>query len=292
MNYEVSHRTLYRYETPVVHSNQRLHLTPRPVADQTIISHALLIEPAPTMRRDSIDTFGNPIVTLEIDREHSTFTVQATSRISVTPRPRVDLSRSMPWQDVANMLRSGPAPLDLDVVQYACSSRLTTPTLAVADFALESFTPGRPVLEAAFHLSRRIFSDFRFDPTATDVSTPIAEVLRKRRGVCQDFSHLALAAIRALKLPARYVSGYLLTRPPPGQTKLRGTDASHAWISVWAPEIGWVDFDPTNGLVPTDEHITIAFGRDYDDVNPISGVILGGAEHTVTVGVDVDQIPG
>lgn len=291
MRFEISHRTLYRYETPVVHSDQRLHLSPRAVAHQTILSHALLIEPAPTLRRDGIDTFGNPVVMLEIDREHATFAVEATSRIAVAPRPRVDLARTEPWESVAEALQYAAPPFDLDVVQYTCASRLTAPTLAVFEFALESFTPGRPLLEAAFDLSRRIFTEFRFDPTATDVSTPLAEVLRKKRGVCQDFSHLALAALRSLKLPARYVSGYLLTRPPPGQPKLRGADASHAWISVFAPGVGWVDFDPTNGLVPSDEHIAIAFGRDYDDINPISGVILGGADHTVSVAVDVDHIP-
>ncbi len=290
MNYEISHKTLYRYETPVVHSHQRLHLTPRVVERQTVASHTLLIEPAPTLRRDALDAFGNPIVTLEIDRDHSTFTVQSLSRIEVTARTPVDPARSTPWELLRDSLRSGPAPFDLDVVQYASASRLTSPTLAVAEFALESFTPGRPVIEAAFDLSRRIFRDFKFDPTATDVSTPTAEVLRIRRGVCQDFSHLALAAIRALRLPARYVSGYLLTRPAPGQTKLRGADASHAWISVWDPGFGWVDIDPTNGLMPTDEHIAIAFGRDYDDINPISGVILGGASHTVSVSVDVDPV--
>jgi transglutaminase-like putative cysteine protease len=136
-------------------------------------------------------------------------------------------------------------------------------------------------------LVTRIYHDFVFDPTATDISTPVTEVLRNRRGVCQDFSHLALACLRALHLPARYVSGYILTSPPPGQPRLAGADASHAWISVWAPDIGWVDFDPTNGLMPRDEHITIAYGRDYDDVSPISGILLGGSEHSVRVGVDV-----
>lgn len=292
MNYEISHKTLYRYETPVVHSHQRLHLTPRAVERQTITSHTLLIEPAPTIRRDTFDAFGNPVVTLEIDRDHSTFTVQSMSHIEVVARAAVDPARSTPWEDVRDRLRSGPAPFDLDVVQYASASRLTAPTLAVAEFAYECFEPRRPVIEAAFDLSRRIFREFKFDPTATDISTPIAEVLRIRRGVCQDFSHLALAAIRALKLPARYVSGYLLTRPAPGQVKLRGADASHAWISVWDPGLGWVDMDPTNGLIPTDEHIAIAFGRDYDDINPISGVILGGASHTVAVSVDVDPAAG
>lgn len=291
MTYEISHKTLYRYETPVVHSHQRLHLSPRPVDNQRVLSHTLLIEPAPTQRHDGRDAFGNPVVTLEIDRDHSTFTVQALSRIELTPHAPVIPSSTTPWEQVRDRLRVGPAPFDIDVVQYASASRLTAPTLAVAEFAHESFTPGRPYVEAAFHLSCRIFREFKFDPTATDVSTPTAEVLRIRRGVCQDFSHLALAAIRALKLPARYVSGYLLTHPAPGQQKLRGADASHAWISVWDPACGWVDIDPTNGLMPSTEHIAFAYGRDYDDINPISGVILGGASHTVAVSVDVDPVP-
>ncbi|MFN3869107.1 MAG: transglutaminase N-terminal domain-containing protein [Hyphomicrobiaceae bacterium] len=288
--YDISHKTTYRYATPVVHSDQRLHLAPRAMPNQTINAHALLIEPAPTHRRDGVDSFGNPISVLEIDREHSTFTVQATSRVTVVAAPRVELAQSMPWEDVAHLLRCGPPPHDIDIVQFTSSSRLTMPSLAIADFALQSFTPGRPVLEAAFDLTRRIFTEFRFDPTATDVSTPVTEVLRLKRGVCQDFSHLALAALRALRLPARYISGYLLTRPPPGVAKLRGADASHAWIAVWAPGHGWVQFDPTNGIVPTDEHIAFAHGRDYDDINPVSGVILGGADHTVSVAVDVDPV--
>jgi len=143
------------------------------------------------------------------------------------------------------------------------------------------------VLEAAIDLTRRIYADFKFDPAATDISTPVSEVFRQRRGVCQDFAHLALATLRAMRVPARYVSGYILTRPPPGQPKLRGADASHAWVSVWSPETGWVDLDPTNGVVVADEHIAIAWGRDYDDISPISGVLLGGGTHTVAVGVDV-----
>lgn len=146
-------------------------------------------------------------------------------------------------------------------------------------------------LTAAWHLTRRLFADFTFDNTATDISTPIATVLKQRRGVCQDFSHLALACLRAAKIPARYVSGYLLTHAPAGQPKLKGTDASHAWISVWSPETGWVDLDPTNGSMPQEQHISIAYGRDYDDVSPISGVLLGGGKHTVSVAVDVSETP-
>lgn len=291
LKYEINHTTLYRYETPVLHSHQRLHLTPRDVGHQEIARHTLEIEPTPTMRRDDVDSFGNPVVMIEIDREHRTFSVRATSIIEVTVRAMPDPMATSPWEEVAASLSGCAAGgCDIDVIQYACPSRLTPASLETLEFAAQSFTPGRPVLEGARDLTHRIFSQFKFDATATDVSTPVLQVLRMRRGVCQDFSHLALACLRSLKLPARYVSGYLLTRPPPGHPKLRGADASHAWISVWAPETGWVDFDPTNGIIPLDEHIAIAYGRDYDDINPISGIILGGADHTVSVSVDVDPV--
>ena len=158
------------------------------------------------------------------------------------------------------------------------------------DYARPSFPPDRPVLEAANDLTQRMYADFIFDSTATDISTPVSHVLRNRRGVCQDFAHVAITCLRALGLPARYVSGYLLTLPPPGMEKLQGADASHAWISVWAPEVGWVDFDPTNGVIPTDSHITVAYGRDYDDVSPVSGVLLGGRDQRMTVAVDVTPV--
>lgn len=290
MKFDISHKTLYRYEAPVVHSHQCLHLTPRELPRQRLHTHTLLIEPAPSLRHDSVDSFGNPTVMLEIDHQHDVFVVHATSTISVDEPPVFDVAATPRWEIVAAAMEKGPPPFDLDVVQFATPSRLTPPSHAVADYAEASFTPGRAVAEAALDLTRRIFADFRFDATATDVSTPIDEVLRMRRGVCQDFSHLALACLRAMGLPARYVSGYLLTRPPPGMPKLRGADASHAWVSVAIPGLGWIDFDPTNGIMPSDEHVAIAFGRDYDDVNPISGIILGGANHSVTVAVDVDAV--
>jgi transglutaminase-like putative cysteine protease len=157
----------------------------------------------------------------------------------------------------------------------------------LADFARASFHPRRPLLDAAIDLMHRIHDEFRFDPSATTITTPVSRVLEERHGVCQDFAHLQISCLRALGLPARYVSGYLLTYPAPGMEKLQGADASHAWISVWAPEAGWVDFDPTNGIIPADEHITVAYGRDYNDVSPISGLLLGGNRQKMTIAVDV-----
>ena len=287
MIYEVSHRTVYRYSTPVVQSQHVLHMSPRAVARQTVKGHALLIDPAPTIRTERDDYDGNRAVMFDIEQEHHELIIHARSTIDVSSPPQIDLAASMPWEALVARVGQSAPENDLSVVRYACASRLTRPTVEIAEYARASFPANRPVLMAAWELIKRIYADFVFDATATDVSTPVTTVLQQRRGVCQDFSHLALACLRALHLPARYVSGYILTRPPPGQQKLAGADASHAWISVYAPEFGWVDFDPTNGLMPRDEHITIAYGRDYDDVSPISGILLGGSEHQVAVGVDV-----
>jgi transglutaminase-like putative cysteine protease len=287
MIYDVSHKTVYRYTTPVVQSQHIVHMSPRLVERQRVKGHTLLVDPAPTIRNEREDYYGNRVVLFDIEQEHDELTVHAKSTIEVAARQPVDLPGSAAWETLAEAPASGTGALGLDVVRYACASRHTRPTLELAEYAKKSFSPNRAVLLGAWDLVTRIYHDFVFDPTATDISTPVTQVLHRRRGVCQDFSHLALACLRALHLPARYVSGYILTSPPPGQPRLAGADASHAWISVWAPEAGWVDFDPTNGLMPREEHITIAYGRDYDDVSPISGILLGGSEHSVTVGVDV-----
>ena len=287
MIYDVSHRTVYRYTSPVVQSQHIVHMSPRAVDRQTVKGHTLLIDPAPTIRTEREDYYGNRVVMFDIEQQHEELVVHAKSRIAVSEPPAVNLDSSMPWDALAASVADAKGDVDLEVQRYACASKHTRPTFEIADYARPSFVPGRPVLRAAWDLIARIYDDFVFDATATDVSTPVMKVLQQRRGVCQDFSHLALACLRATHLPARYVSGYILTSPPPGAPRLAGADASHAWISVWSPEFGWVDFDPTNGLIPRDEHITIAYGRDYDDVSPISGILLGGSEHSVAVGVDV-----
>lgn len=290
MIYDVSHRTVYRYSSPVVQSQHIVHMSPRAVERQRVKGHALLIEPAPTIRTEREDYFGNRVVLFDIEQDHAELIVQARSTISVSAPTVIDLSASTPWNELAQRIADPRAGTDLDVARYTCASKNTRPTPDIAAYARQSFPSGRPVLKGAWDLVERIYDDFTFDPTATDLSTPITQVLQQRRGVCQDFSHLALACLRAMRLSARYVSGYILTRPPVGTPRLAGADASHAWISVWSPEFGWVDFDPTNGLMPRDEHITIAYGRDYDDVSPISGILLGGSEHSVSVGVDVVPI--
>ena len=290
MIFDITHRTHYHYRSTVVQSLHLVHMSPRTLPGQIVRHHSLLVEPAPASRQDGIDSFGNIDVILDIESPHKELALLARSTVEKWLPPMVDLHATMPWEALDHHLLTAANEHDAQISLFRCASRLTTPTLEIADYAALSFAPGRSVLDSAMDLVMRIYNDFSFDPHATDVSTPVTQVFEMRRGVCQDFAHLALACFRALRIPARYVSGYLHTHPPIGRPKLQGADASHAWISVWAPETGWVDLDPTNGIIVGDEHVTVAFGRDYDDVSPISGVLRGGGEHTVTVGVDVNMV--
>jgi len=290
MIYDIVHKTHYQYRSTVVQSLHLVHMSPRVMPGQIVRHHSMLVEPAPASRQDGVDTFGNIDVILDIEEPHRELILIARSTVEKMSPPRIDLSATTPWDELDHRLLRAASERDVNILLFRCASRLTTPTLEIADYAALSFAPSRPVLESTMDLVMRIYNDFKFDPHATDVSTPVTEVFAMRRGVCQDFAHLALACFRALRIPARYVSGYLHTHPPVGRPKLQGADASHAWISVWSPEYGWVDLDPTNGILVRDEHVTVAFGRDYDDVSPISGVLRGGGEHTVDVGVDVNAV--
>ncbi len=290
MKYEVSHRTAYRYRSTVVESHHLVHLKPRAGAMQSVARHSLLIEPAPVSRIDLVDYFDNETSILYIEEDHAECIIHSRSTVEVRARPVPDLAANPAWEQVTGLATAAGGALDVGVLQFACESRHTRPIPDALAYARQSFPAGTPVLAGAWSLAERIHRDFAFDPTATDISTPVARVFRERRGVCQDFAHLALTCLRALGLPARYVSGYLLTHPPPGREKLQGADASHAWVSVWAPGAGWVDFDPTNGLIPAEEHITIGYGRDYDDVSPVSGVLLGGDHQAMSVAVDVTPV--
>lgn len=284
--YQISHRTFYEYGSPVIQSNHLLHLAPREIANQKIVRHNLIIEPAPAWRSDRVDYFGNPMTLISVEEEHSKLSVNSLSEIEVSPANKPDFNASVAWERVA----SGAQTLPAEVSQFACASEFAASSSALYDFARISFVDGLPLLEGARRLMERIYKEFHFDNSTTDVSTPVSQVLEQKSGVCQDFAHLMIAAIRSLGLPARYVSGYILTHPPEGQIKLDGSDASHAWVSVWDPTAGWVDFDPTNNLVNSPEHVSIAFGRDFDDVSPISGVLLGGGQHTVGVAVTMKPV--
>ena len=285
--YKVTHRTTYDYAAPVVQSRHLLYLAPRETPYQHVQRHNLLVEPAPTMKYERQDYFGNRTEQIVLEREHVELSVTSVSEVVVSDAATADFEASVPWETVADRKIGVAEGFDRSVADFCVPSSLVAPSAAARAFALETISPGAPALTAAQKVMTRIFEEFRFDSEATDVATPVDQVLEQRAGVCQDFAHTAIDILRSLGLPARYVSGYIRTIPPEGEERLVGADASHAWFSAWAPEFGWVDFDPTNNLINSTDHVTAAYGRDFADVSPISGVLLGGGDHSVSVSVDV-----
>lgn len=290
-SYDVHHVTTYEYTAPVSLSQQLLHLAPRTLPYQLCLAHALTVEPAAAEYVERVDFFGNRIVQFAVRAAHQALVVEARSAVHLGARwADAGFDESPAWEDVRARLRDVTQPPLIDAVQYLFDSPNVTLSPALAKYARGSFGEGRPLVESCADLMARIHADFAFDPTATTVATPVLEVLARKRGVCQDFAHLMIACLRSLGLAARYVSGYLLTNPPPGQPRLVGADASHAWVSVFCPHYGWVDFDPTNDVLPELDHITVAWGRDFSDVTPMRGVILGGGMHEVEVEVTVSPL--
>ncbi len=290
MIYRVQHRTTYHYQDPVSVSHHVLRLTPRNLPKQSCWESYVAILPAPAVTSAHSDYFGNTLTFFTLHEPHESLVVEANTRLEVNPIGSPDFSASPPWETVRESLAGGAAEPTAEVLeawQFVFDTRRVRSSPELAAYARESFAPRRPLLAAVLDLMRRIHQDFRFDKQATEVATPVQTFFEKRRGVCQDFAHLQIGCLRSLGLPARYVSGYLRTLPPPGRPRLVGADASHAWCSAWCPVNGWVDFDPTNNCLPSDGHITVAWGRDYSDVSPIYGVLLGGARHELKVEVDV-----
>jgi transglutaminase-like putative cysteine protease len=286
--YDVRHRTTFNYEDVVSVSHHVLHLAPRPHPQQTCLESETVVEPAPAVDSVGKDYFGNPVQHLTVQKPHKQLVVDARPRVEVhNSECALALGESAPWEAVRDRLAEYDA---LEAYEYVFESPYAVADDEVRNYALQSFVPGRPILLAAMDLTGRIFREFRYRGGVSDVSTPVSQVFAMRQGVCQDFAHLEIACLRSLGLAARYVSGYLLTRPPEGKEKLLGSDASHAWISVYAGDAGWVDFDPTNDMIPGLEHITLAWGRDYGDVSPINGFIVGGGAHQVSVSVDVNPV--
>jgi transglutaminase-like putative cysteine protease len=287
MRYRVTHITSYAYEEAVSVSHNEARITPRRTPGQNPQRTQLLVDPMPAALIADVDYFGNTMHFFSLEESHERLTVTAVSDVDVDGIPTPAPGLTPAWESVPELLRRDRSKAGIDAIGYVFPSPLSRGDAEIRAYALESFTEGRPVLEGAAELTRRIRQDFAYVPGATSIFTPLSAVMRTRRGVCQDFAHLQIAMLRSLNLPARYVSGYVRTEPAPGRARLTGADASHAWLSLYCPGFGYIDLDPTNGSIPTDEHVTVAWGRDFGDVSPLKGVILGGRAHTLSVSVDV-----
>ncbi|WP_293676022.1 transglutaminase family protein [uncultured Phenylobacterium sp.] len=288
MIYTLRHRTTYNYGNTVSFARCVLRLTPNSSPGQTVLTTQLTVTPAPTLRDERLGPFGEVMVTVLIDKRHETLVIEANSRVDVHAPPLPDASASLPWEQVraaafasTGMEANGPAV-------FLYPTRRTPKLAEITEYARASFPPGRPIIEAVSDLMRRIHREFKYDPGATEVSTPVLEAFKARHGVCQDFAHIMICGLRGLGLPTSYISGYLRTIPPPGQPRLEGADATHAWVTVWCgKDVGWVGFDPTNAILAQNDHIELGVGRDYSDVAPIDGIILGARDQNLTVEVDV-----
>jgi transglutaminase-like putative cysteine protease len=297
MDLSVVHETLFSYKPPVTMAQHMAYLTPLNTATQTLVSHTLRVQPQPADLNQTRDVFGNTRSLFSLQAGHDALAVVATSVVST--RAAAPALSTLPWEQVRDRFtyRAG-APCDAAVAGFVFASPLAPRHQDFAAYARPSFGAGVPLLAAAHDLMKRIHNDLRYEPASTDVNTPAQQALAQRAGVCQDFAHIMIACLRAMGLPARYVSGYLLTQPPPGQPRLVGSDASHAWASLYLPDLPqgplWCDFDPTNDRfgagAPGEDYVALAIGRDYGDVAPLRGVIQGGASHTLEVRVTVDPI--
>jgi transglutaminase-like putative cysteine protease len=284
--YRLHHATVYEYQDPVVLGTHFLHLLPRARPGQTIIESGLDLQPEPDSRRDEIDHFGNFTTTVALTGAHKQFAVELTATIEVEQPPPPAPEDSLRWEAI-----KAHAIQDPDVAEFCLTSKLTRFNNEVADYAAVSFLPGRKILTGLSELNTRIYTDMTYKPGITTNASTGIHAYKTRLGVCQDYAHFMLACLRSLGLPGRYVSGYLRTLPLPGQVKRRGADQSHAWVAGWlGPDVGWVDFDPTNNLIVSNEHVTLAWGRDFSDVSPLRGIILGGGRHIVRVGVDLEPV--
>ncbi len=291
MKYRVRHITEYRYSDAVQLCRNQACLLPRDTEFQLCRSSSLTIAPEATDLHERKDFFGNRITHFALQEPHEKLVVTAQSEVEIIANQALfDANRGGTWEDARKHLRTVRNLDTVAVLPYLYDSPLIQDMPQLLDYATPSFPPGRRLTDAVEDLMRRIYQEFRYDPEVTTISTPLQEVLANRSGVCQDFAHLGIGCLRALGLAARYVSGYIETLPPPGKERLVGADASHAWFSVFSPGIGWIDFDPTNNQIPAEQHITVAWGRDFSDVSPLKGVALGGGEHKVLVSVDVARL--
>lgn len=290
MRYRVTHVTTYAYGEVVDLASHLLHLTPRALPGQVVLATALTADPAPVRMNTGPDHFGNDVTWMFVETPHDAFTVTLNAEVEAEFAPPPPAQLTMPWERVA-AIAARPGGEGWRAAEFASGSAMAPEDDAAGAYAAASFPPGRAILAGLLDLQARIKRDFTFRAGVTTVSTPIAQVLASRAGVCQDFAHVMIAGLRRLGLPARYVSGYVRTRPRPGQKRRQGADQSHAWVGAWlGPEHGWVDLDPTNDIIVAEEHVVLGWGRDYADVSPLRGVLLGGGAHALAVSVDLDPM--
>lgn len=292
MLYKINHRTTYKYAAPVSVGSHVACLKPRSYEQNQLVQNSLKISPAPVTLDERTDYFGNALWFFTIEEPHKELVVESVSEVLRTGGPSGDARASLAWEESTVRLSEDHTPEGLDAYQYQFESPRIRIAQSFEAYALESFTPGRLMVNALTELTSRIHKDFRFDSRVTTVRTTPEEVFKKRGGVCQDFAHVQIACLRSIKIAARYVSGYLRTYPPAGKPRLIGADASHAWVSAYCRGAGWLDMDPTNDVAPTNGHVTVAWGRDYGDVSPLRGLILGGGGHNLKVEVDMEPVDG
>ncbi|MAR90072.1 MAG: transglutaminase [Pseudomonadales bacterium] len=291
MRYRIKHTTHYKYSAQVSMCFNEARMSPLNGTHQTCARNRFVIHPAPESLHKRFDYFGNQVTSFDILQPHRELSVTVHSEVQVLDYSQQALfSADYPWEFIRDSLQTSTDPEQITVREYTLPSPLIPHSGEVRKYAQESFPAGRPIMEAMRDLVARIHKDFKYDPGFSTISTPLHTVLAHRRGVCQDFAHLGIACVRSMGLAAGYVSGYLETLPPPGQEKLEGADASHAWLAVYLLDHGWMHFDPTNNMMARDQHITLAFGRDFADVTPLKGVIYGGDDHKLSVSVDVRRI--
>jgi len=284
MIYSAIHITRHIYQSPVAQSLNELRLTPRSLPGQQVREVNISIEPEPATWQSRKDYFGNEVITVGVYEPHSRFVIEAKSVVEVEA-PSLDGLSPIPWEEARDLIASYPDEESLAAIEFLYDSPFVAAADELAEYARPTFTPGRPLAEALYELSHRIYTEFKYKPNSTSIGMPLLEILRKRHGVCQDFAHVMIGVLRSLRLPARYTSGYL--RSSPGS---HGAEASHAWVAAFVPGSGWLSYDPTNDVMPTERHVTLAFGRDYGDVTPVKGVAVGGGSHSVEVEVTVHPL--
>ena len=288
MIYDIRHVTSYAYDSMVSFARCSLRLEPRSGDGQQLISHAVEIRPRPADRTVRRDFFGTHTESVLIETPHRNLRIDSRSRVSVSRSAPARAAQSPAWESVRDLAFEATSLGPASPIGYIFASPLVPVQRPVTGYASSSFAPGKGILAGAVDLMHRIRTEFKYDPKATVISTPLTEVFEKRHGVCQDFAHVMIAGLRGLGLPAAYVSGYLRTIPPPGKPRLQGADATHAWVSLWCgQQMGWVGFDPTNDILVENDHIELAVGRDFSDVSPVDGIIVGSRKQKLAVAVDV-----